>query len=129
LFDDTTVIIKWFAESDYDEFTKKTTIKINGGSEINFGQDLETVDSGEVTIETVVAEDGGESTTVCTRTSKDGENVNCGNCTNLTCQFTVTETTPADVITVHIVIHIIQDSSIDFNVYVKGMLLVIGYFA
>jgi len=123
-------ILIWFSENDYDDFKEKTTININDGSAINFGNSLHPVDSGALTIDTAVPNNYGESTTtVCTRTSTDGENVNCGNCTTLSCQFTFTETKPADLISVHIVIDTLQDSSIEFNVYVRGTLFLPFYLA
>ena len=101
----------------------KASIAIDDWSPIYYGQPIQAVDYRNFSIEANVADDYGEATTtLCTRTSPDGVNDTCGNCTALTCQFIVTDAVPGEVITVAITIDTVQGgSSINFLVYAKGM--------
>ena len=109
--------------TDFEHFKNNASITLNGESTTSYGQPILVVDTGDVNIETSVPSDYGETTTTtCTRSVSGGEHVNCGNCTALSCQFTVTGTVRGEVIAVNIEIDTVQAPFIQFIVHVKGII-------
>jgi len=115
----------YISVADYIAFKKNASITVNGGSTTSHGQPILAIDTGDVYIETSVPSDYGEITTTrCTRNSSDGENVSCGNCTALNCQFTVNGTVRGELIAVNIEIDTLQASFIQFIVPIKGIFFI-----